>query len=196
MAKAVTFWFEFASTYSYLTAMRIEARAAEAGIDVTWQPFMLGPIFGAQGWRDSPFNIYPAKGRFMWRDMARRAERYGLPFVQPPSFPQNTIFAARVAHLAVQRPVGPAFCRALYHAQFAEGRDLGDAAVVAEAASAVGLPSDVLEAAVSDANKQALKNVVADAMARGIFGAPSFTVGDELFWGDDQLEQALDWAKR
>ena len=63
------FWYEFASTYSYPAAMGIEALAETAGVEVVWRPFLLGPIFGEQGWNDSPFNIYPAKGRYMWRDM-------------------------------------------------------------------------------------------------------------------------------
>ena len=67
----VEFWYEFASTYSYPAAMRVEQTAKEAGVGLVWRPFLLGPIFGSQGWNDSPFNIYPAKGRYMWRDMAR-----------------------------------------------------------------------------------------------------------------------------
>src|ERR1041385_7871678 len=67
----VEFWYEFASTYSYPAAMRIARKAREADVTVRWRPFLLGPIFGAQGWNDSPFNIYPAKGRNMWRDLER-----------------------------------------------------------------------------------------------------------------------------
>ena len=69
--RSVEFWFEFASTYSYPAAMRIEAVAARDDVTVVWRPFLLGPVFAAQGWKDSPFNIYPAKGRYMWRDLER-----------------------------------------------------------------------------------------------------------------------------
>ncbi|NRB03150.1 MAG: 2-hydroxychromene-2-carboxylate isomerase [Rhodobacteraceae bacterium] len=195
MPAPMHFWFEFASTYSYLSVMRIEDAAAKVGIDVVWRPFMLGPIFGAQGWRDSPFNIYPAKGAFMWRDMERRAQTYGVPFQKPPNFPQNTILAARTAQLALAQPEGRRFCKALYTAQFAEGKDLADPATIAQALATSGLPFDLIDKAQDPENKDAMKAVVTEAMELGVFGAPSFTVGSELFWGDDQLDQALSWAQ-
>ena len=74
----IEFWYEFASTYSYLSAMRVEAAAKEQGVEVQWKPFLLGPIFNSQGWNDSPFNIYPAKGAYMWRDMERQCAAYDL----------------------------------------------------------------------------------------------------------------------
>ena len=85
------------STYSYPAAMRIEAIAAARGVNVAWRPFLLGPIFAEAGWRDSPFNIYPIKGRYMWRDMERICARLNLPLVRPDPFPQNSLAAARVA---------------------------------------------------------------------------------------------------
>jgi hypothetical protein len=96
----MNFWFEFASTYSYPAAMRIEALAAERGVDVRWRAFLLGPIFRAQGWNDSPFNLYPAKGRYMWRDLERICSAQGIPFNRPSVFPRNGLLAARVACLA------------------------------------------------------------------------------------------------
>jgi 2-hydroxychromene-2-carboxylate isomerase len=97
----LTFWYEFASTYSYLAAMRIDAAADAAGVEVAWQPFLLGPIFKAQGWTTSPFNIYPAKGRYMIRDVARIAAARGLPFRMPDPFPANTLKAARLAIVGI-----------------------------------------------------------------------------------------------
>ena len=99
MARRPTleFWYEFASTYSYLSAMRIEPLAQAAGVDVRWRPFLLGPIFAAQGLTSSPFNLYPVKGRYMWRDMEREGARFGVPFKRPDTFPQNGLVAARVA---------------------------------------------------------------------------------------------------
>jgi 2-hydroxychromene-2-carboxylate isomerase len=96
-ASALEFWFEFGSTYSYLSAVRIED--AE-GVQVSWRPFLLGPIFEEQGWNDSPFNVYPAKGRYMWRDMERLCTKYGIPFARPSRFPRDGLLAARVACLA------------------------------------------------------------------------------------------------
>ena len=98
------FWYEFASTYSYLAAMRIEEMAAIADVEIRWRPFLLGPIFASQGWNTSPFNVYPAKGRHMWRDMEREAARLGLPMRRPDPFPQNTLVAARVAVYAIDHP--------------------------------------------------------------------------------------------
>src|SRR3984885_9787109 len=91
------FWFDFASTYSYLAARRIGPLAAEAQVEVRFRPFLLGPIFKAQGWDTSPFNVYPAKGRNMWRDLERLSEDAGLPFRRPEPFPQNGLLAARGA---------------------------------------------------------------------------------------------------
>ena len=93
--SVLEFWYEFASTYSYLTAMRIEPLAEAAGVDIRWRPFLLGPIFAAQGWTSSPFNLFPAKGRYMWRDMERQAAALGVPFRKPDPFPQNALLAAR-----------------------------------------------------------------------------------------------------
>jgi 2-hydroxychromene-2-carboxylate isomerase len=95
---ASEFWYEFASTYSYPAAMRIERLASAAGVAVRWRPFLLGPIFKTYGWNDSPFNIFAAKGRYMWRDLERICAADGLPLKLPPvSFPQNGLKAARLA---------------------------------------------------------------------------------------------------
>jgi len=178
------FWYEFASTYSYPAAMRIARLAEAAGVTVEWRPFLLGPIFAAQGWRDSPFNLYPAKGEYMWRDMARICAREGLVLQKPVRFPQNSLKAARVA---LGAPDIAGFSRAVYAANFAERKDISDDAVL----------SDILGAdsrAAAQANKDALRAQTGTAMARGIFGAPSFVVDGELFWGNDRLEEAIAWA--
>jgi 2-hydroxychromene-2-carboxylate isomerase len=195
MSSPITFWFEFASTYSYLSAMRIDARAAEAGVEVIWRPFLLGPIFAAQGWTSSPFNIYPAKGANMWRDLERRTAARGLSLTRPDPFPQNSIRAARVAIAALETPLGRDFCRALYRAEFAEGRNIADPETMVAALASSGLPIEMLDAADDPARKTELKAISSEAQALGLYGAPSFTVGGELFWGDDRLEDALAWAR-
>jgi hypothetical protein len=125
MAK-IDFWYDFASTYSYLAAMRIEPLAKAAGIELAWRPFLLGPIFKSQGWESSPFNLYPVKGRYSWRDLERLTVRQGLPrFTPPVPFPANSLLAARVA-LALSDRDRPAFTRAVFNAEFAEGRDISD----------------------------------------------------------------------
>ena len=196
MPQTLTFWFEFASTYSYLSAMRIDTAAKAAGVTVNWQPFMLGPIFAAQGWTDSPFNLYPAKGAFMWRDMERRTAKLGLPFQRPPNFPQHTLLAARVALQALETDKGTDFCTSLFKAQFQQGQNLADPDVIARALTACDLPRSLISTADTPEVKTTLKHSVDQAIAHGLFGAPSFTIGAELFWGDDQLEDALSFAKR
>lgn len=188
------FWFEFASTYSYLSVMRLPAHAANAGVKVRWRPFLLGPIFAAQGWTTSPFKIYPAKGNYMWRDMQRRCAQLGLDFKQSESMPQHSVLAARVAQLALETSNGIAFCQNVFLMQFAEGQDIADPGVIAACLSAAKLPETMIEDAQADTNKHTLRLTTEEAMRRGIFGAPSFTVDQELFWGDDRLEAALDWA--
>jgi 2-hydroxychromene-2-carboxylate isomerase len=190
------FWYEFASTYSYLSAMRIEREAEAAGVAVRWRPFLLGPIFAAQGWTSSPFNLYPAKGRYMWRDMEREAEALGLAFRRPDPFPQNSLLAARVALLASDHPWEPTFVKAIYRLEFVEGRDISDPATIREALIQLGLDAErILRDAQADANKAALRAACDEARERGIFGAPTFITGDgEMFWGNDRLERALRWA--
>jgi 2-hydroxychromene-2-carboxylate isomerase len=194
----VTFWFEFASTYSYLSAMRIEVEAAKRGVEVAWRPVPLGPIFDAQGWRDSPFNIYPAKGRNMWRDMERQAAKLGLPPVtRPDPFPQNSLTAARAALIGLEEGWGADFAKAVFRAEFAEGWQIADPEVLADLLAGLGVAADVLERTQDPGVKAALKATGVEAVALGIYGAPSFVCADgELFWGNDRLEDALDWAAK
>lgn len=196
MPASLDFWFEFASTYSYLAVARVEEQARAAGVAVRWRPFLLGPIFGAQGWNDSPFNIYPAKGRYMWRDMARLCERYGLPLRRPSVFPRNGLLAARVTVAAGDAPWVPAFVRGVYRANFGDDRDVADPGVLAALLRDAGAdPDALLAAAATPAVKDRLRAETAEAQRLGIFGAPSFVVGDELFWGNDRLDDALAWAR-
>lgn len=193
----VEFWYEFASTYSYPAAMRVEQTAKEAGVGLVWRPFLLGPIFGSQGWNDSPFNIYPAKGKYMWRDMARICEAQGLTLKEPVRFPQNGLKAARLAILGQDEDWSREFTRRVYLANFAEQKDISDEAVLSEILSSIGLDAPSLIVRSNEqANKDRLKTQTEEAVSKGIFGAPSFLVGNELFWGNDRLEAALDWAKR
>lgn len=188
---SIEFWYEFASTYSYPAAMRIEALAAAAGIRVVWRPFLLGPIFAAQGWRDSPFNLYPAKGRYMWRDLARITAALGVPFRQPSRFPRNSLLAARVA-LVGEGDWIHRFSRAVYVANFGEDREIGDPSALAEILERLSIPAEsAIAAAAAPEIKQKLKDNTDAAIAAGIFGAPSFLAREELFWGNDRLEEAI-----
>ncbi len=200
MTQPIQFWFEFASTYSYLAAMRVDEMAKARGVEVAWRPFLLGPIFHAQGWDTSPFVIYPAKGKNMWRDFERRCKQRGLPWRDPQEglidlFPQNSLLAARLTLVGLKEGWGRDFARAVYQAQFGEGRDISTGEALSPLIEASGGTADsALAAAGSPEIKSQLRTNVEEAIALGVYGAPSFTVGEELFWGDDRLEDALAWA--
>jgi 2-hydroxychromene-2-carboxylate isomerase len=197
MSPSIDFWFDFASTYSYPAAMRIGPLAQNSGVRVRFRPFLLGPIFKVQGWTTSPFNLYPAKGRHMWRDLERLCADLNLPFRQPDPFPQHSLLAARVALAGLERDWGEDFCRAVFRAEFGEGRRIHGPAVMSDILAELQIePEPVLMAAQSDAMKARLRAQTEEAERLGIFGAPSFMTTDgELFWGNDRLEQALRWAK-
>ncbi len=196
MPSPLVFWYEFASTYSYLSAMRIGAAATRAGVPIVWRPFLLGPIFAAQGWNTSPFNIYPAKGRYMIRDMQRLCAARDLSFRMPEQFPANGLKAARMAQVGVREGWVDRFTRGVYAAQFGAGRNIADDAVLAAVAHDLGLDFMQLSAeAEHPDNKAELRRSTEEAQRLGIFGAPTFQTADgELFWGDDRLDQALGWS--
>ena len=192
----VEFWFEFSSTYSYPAALRVEDAARAAGVPLRWRAFLLGPIFKSQGWLDSPFNIYPVKGRYMWRDMERICTEQGIAMQRPTRFPRSGLLAARIVAAFEDEPWIPAFVRAIYQANFAEDREISEPEVVASVLESVGRPASLAEIADSPEAKAKLRARSEEAVARGIFGAPSFFAGEELFWGNDRLEDALAWAGR
>jgi 2-hydroxychromene-2-carboxylate isomerase len=190
------FWFDFASNYSYLSAMRIDDLAAAHGIAVSWKPFLLGPIFADSGWDTSPFNVYPNKGRYVWRDMERITRQRGLAFTRPDVFPQFALTATRIAVACHDAGWLPAFCRALFTAEFGEGKDISsDDMTRAALAEAGANPATIMPLAADADVKLALRNRVEQARSLGIFGAPTFITPDgELFWGDDRLDQAVAWV--
>jgi 2-hydroxychromene-2-carboxylate isomerase len=194
---SIDLWYDFSSTYSYLAVMRAEALAQNHAVSLRWRPFLLGPIFKAHGMETSPFNIYPAKGRYSWRDLERHAARQGLPkFLLPVPFPANSLLAARTA-LALSDEARPEFSRLVYLAEFADGRDISDRSVIAELLAKTGHDGEAVLARTADQSvKDKLRTETAEAERQGIFGAPSFVTADgELFWGNDRFEQALEWAK-
>ncbi len=193
---SLQFWFEFASTYSYLSVCRIEQVAADAGIDVEWKPFLLGPLIKEFGWDDSPFNIYPVKGRYMWRDLERLCRQYGLPFQKRGQFPRNGLYAARIATIAASEDWCPAFTKAVFRANFAEDQDIAAPEVLTGIRESTGQnASSVVERAQTQQNKDRLRKQTEKASSLGIFGAPSFITNGELFWGNDRLVQAVEWLK-
>ena len=195
---ALDFWFDFASTYSYPAALRIRPLARQAGVIIRFRPFLLGPIFKAQGWQTSPFNLCEAKGRNMWRDLERICADLSLSIQRPEPFPQNSLLGARVALVGLAETWGEDFCEALYRAQFGEGRRIDDPTTIADVLAGLKIDSAaVLATSQSDKIKSELHAQTEEAERLGIFGAPSFITADgELFWGNDRLERALLWTKQ
>ena len=190
------FWFEFGSTYSYPAAFRVEEAAGNAGVELVWRPFLLGPIFKEQGWNDSPFNIYPAKGRYMWRDLERICEELQIPLRKPTQFPRNGLLASRVACFFEAESWLPEFVRRVYLANFGHDRDISKSAEIVSILKALDLPADLLSAAESPESKAKLRAQTERAGTLGIFGAPTFVSESEIFWGNDRLQSAITWAQR
>lgn len=172
--------------------MRIEDAAARIGVEVEWRAFLLGPIFRQQAWTDSPFNPFPAKGRYTWQELQRQCRKHGLPLRMPSAFVRNGLLAARIACAHADGPWLPAFACAVYRANFVHDEDIASEAVIAVCLAHAGQDAEsILPGARLPAVKQALIARPEHAIRHGLFGAPSFRVGEELFRGDDRLADAL-----
>lgn len=189
------FWFDFASTYSYIAAMRIEALCDDAGVALTWQPFLLGPIFKQQSLENSPSMLNQLRSAYMWRDLERLTQKFGLPWQRPSVFPRNTVLALRVAAANSDAPWVGDFIRRAFIANFAEDLELNDDSVVRRLLREAGAnPDDALGRALNSEHRTALRHNTEQAIALGIFGAPNCVVGGELFWGEETLKDAISWA--
>ncbi len=191
----IEFWFEFGSMYSYLSVMRIEDAARRHGVRIVWKPFLLGPIFRALGMETSPFVLQTEKGAYVWRDMARQCRKYGLRWRQPGTFPRIGLLAARIALLGAGEPWIGAFCREVMTLNFVLDADIGAPERLGAILAGLGLPAaEILERAQAAPVKAGLRAQTEAARARGVFGAPSFFVGSEMFWGNDRMDDALVFA--
>ncbi len=187
--KTVEFYFDVGSPTSYLAYTQLPKIAAEAGARVEWRPLLLGGVFKATG-NTSPVTV-PAKGRWMGQDIARWARRYGVPWAWNPHFPINTLTLMRVAAgLQMRQPDAlPRYLDAVFAALWRDGRNLGDPAVLAATLAAAGFDPAHLAALAADPEVKA--RLVADteeAVARGVFGAPTCFVGEQMFFGQDRLD--------
>jgi 2-hydroxychromene-2-carboxylate isomerase len=191
----IELWFEFGSNYSYLSVMRIEDAARRCGVSIAWKPFLLGPIFRALGMETSPFVLQKEKGAYVWQDMARQCRKYGLRWTQPSVFPRLGVLPLRIALIGVDQPWIGAFCRRVMELNFALDQDINGPDRLVPILKELGLPpSDILNAAQAEPTKARLRQQTEEARARGIFGAPTFFVGKEMFWGNDRLDDALLFA--
>ncbi len=193
--REVSFFFDFSSPFAYLASARIEAVARRAGAAVRWKPFLLGALFKAIGTADVPLFTMPEPKRVMaGLDMTRWAEHTGVPFRFPSRFPMSTVKALRMV-LQLDAAAMPPLVHALFRAYWADDRDINDDAELAAVAGSVGLDGAALVAGTrTDAVKALLKDATDEAQRAGLCGAPSFLVGDLLFWGQDRLpfvERAL-----
>jgi 2-hydroxychromene-2-carboxylate isomerase len=185
MSGTVEFFFDFGSPAAYLASTQIEAIAGEG--NVTWRPMLLGGVFKATG-NASPVMV-PAKGKWMMGDLAQWASRYSVPLNMPPGFPLNTLYLMRGACALEGTDQFMPYVRAVYDAMFDQGRDMSDPAVIGEVLTAAGLDARAIIASTQDdAVKAKLKANTEEAVARGVFGAPTIFVGDQMFFGQDRLE--------
>jgi 2-hydroxychromene-2-carboxylate isomerase len=194
-SPTIEIWFEFGSTYSYLSVMRIGNLARHYGVVVAWKPFLLGPIFKTLGWETSPFLLQKEKGAYMWRDVTRQCEKYHLPWRRPSRFPRRALLPTRLALLGCDEPWIADFCERVMQINFAEDREIDSPEVVADVLTRLSLnAAELLAAAESEDTKLRLREQTEAARERGIFGAPTFFVGSEMFWGNDRLDDALSVA--
>lgn len=191
------FWFEYGSTYTYLSVGRLAQRAEAQGVQVDWRPFLLSAILKDRGQIEGPFQGHPAKLKYMWRDLERRATVHGLPWRKPSVYPPNTLLTARIGTLAAMQGWCEEFTREVFRLHWTEDVAIGSDDNLRRALTSLGKNADeVILAAQTEGNKQLLRAATDSAEALGVFGSPSFTVGEELFWGDDRLEDALNFAVR
>lgn len=168
--------------------------AAGHRVTLDWQPFFLPPVREQQG-LGFPFPEASAKTAYMWRDLERRAATLGVPYRRPSAYPVNSLPAARVALAGKAGGWCQRFTEEAFRLHWTEGRLIGTDDNMKQALGALGLDAaQVVQIANAPENKEALKAQTPRAIDRGIFGAPSFVVGNELFWGDDRLEDAIAWA--
>ena len=189
MTKILEFFFDFGSPASYLAWTQLPALCASTGATLHYRPMLLGGVFQATG-NSSPAAV-PAKGRYMATDLLRHARRYGVPFAFNPHFPINTLALMRGAiGYQMQRPEDFArYLEALFNALWVDQRNLADDAVLGPILEAAGLDVQQYQAMISDDQvKGALKASTEEAVQRGVFGAPTFFVGDEMYFGQDRLE--------
>lgn len=190
--REVEFWLEFGSNYSYLSVMRIQSLAAQYGVKVFWQPFLLGPIFQSFGWNNSPFVLQKEKGEYVWRDMARQCAKYGISWKMPSVFPRSGVLPLRIMLVGEGLPWTTEFARRVMLLNFAEDREINSRAEMSAILADLGQNAEqILGLAQGEPIKHRLRAQTEDAKARKIFGAPTFLVRGEMFWGNDRLEDAL-----
>ena len=194
MINPIDFYFDFSSPYGYFASAKIEALAATYGRSAVWRPILLGAVFKITG--QQPLPTIPLKGSYASHDLARSARLFGVPYKMPEKFPVSGTAPSRAFYWVSDRDPALAkqLAQALYHAYFAEGRDISSPEITANVAARLGLEKDqVLQALNDPAVKERLKTEVDAAIERGVFGSPFFIIDKEPFWGSDRLDQVERW---
>ena len=191
----IEFWYEFASGYSHISANRIQNAAQAKNINIVWKPFLLGPIFKSQGWDTSPFSIYESKGKYMWKDLQRQCIKYDVRYKRPTVFPRLSLLATRVAMLAMEQGWCAEYSKRVFAANYAHDMEISDEIIISAIVDDMGRNSEeIIKLSQSPEYKLKLRNQVNEAISKGIFGAPSFVVNGELFWGNDRMEDAIEYC--
>ena len=190
MAEPIDFYFDFSSSYSYIGQHRLQELAADHDRRVRWRPVALGAIFKSLG--SGPHSPETPKGSYVWKDVERSAADAGLPYHWPKPFPFNSLLAARIFYYIAETDESKAitWARAVFDSSYAQGNDCSDPAELTAIAGKLGLDAeDLLDACNRDEVKQKLKDATAEAMQKGVFGAPTFFVGGDMYWGADRIDQ-------
>ena len=187
MAKQVEFFFDIVSPASYLAWTQMPALVEETGAEVIYRPFFVPGIFKEAG-SSSPITV-PAKGDWLFTDLNRFANRYGVPFVMNDKFPLNSLYMMRGLIAFREAPEFKALGDGFYQAMWVNNQDLTDPAVIQKVVEQAGIEADHYMTAIGDpATKQAVFDITEEAVSRGVFGAPTFFVGDDMYWGQDRLD--------
>ncbi|MES2817761.1 MAG: 2-hydroxychromene-2-carboxylate isomerase [Pseudomonadota bacterium] len=187
MSKTLEFFFDFGSPATYLAWTQLPRIAAQTGARIHWRPMLLGGVFKATG-NQSPVMI-PSKGSWMLQDLARFARRYGVPMTFIPNFPINTLMLMRGAAAYQGDDRFEHYVQTMFEALWVQQKNLGKTEVVAEVLSAAGFDPVEFERLVSDEGvKERLKTTTEEAIKRGVFGAPTFFVDNEMHFGQDRLD--------
>ncbi|MBW2314131.1 MAG: 2-hydroxychromene-2-carboxylate isomerase [Deltaproteobacteria bacterium] len=187
MSKKLEYFFDYVSPFSYLADSQVPGLVQRTGAELIYRPFFLGGVMQASG--NSPPATVPAKGAYMGVDIARWLDRYGLEFKFNPNFPVMTVKPMRAALVALEQGVFPQFHQAMFKAMWREEKNIGDAEVLAEVLSSAGLDAPAILGRIGDDDvKEHLKANTAEAVERGAFGAPTFYVEGEMFFGNDRLD--------
>ena len=184
------FWFSFGSTYTYFSTQRIEQLASAKDIGIEWYPFALKRISSGSGNQSNPRKV-----NYMWRDLQRRADYHGLEYNKPDLYPVDYELTLNASLIACREGWGPEFIRLVFRRNFVDGKQIGVGDNLEAALRELGKdPNAVIAEAKTAQIVGAVEEQTDKAQSLGIFGSPSFIAGDELFWGDDRLEEAIDWC--